>query len=280
LETQRAIARILGTLDDKIELSRRMNHTLEALVQAIFQSWFVDFDPVVAKAAGRHAAGMCAETASLFPNQFQETAVGPIPKGWQTGKVSDFLTVARDAVVPSDHPSTTFEHYSIPAFDEGRRPKRELGSGIKSNKYIVTADAVLISKLNPEIPRVWLPWVAHEIRSICSTEFLVTLPRKPATREFLYALFSSGGFRDEFATLVTGTSNSHQRVKPDDFSRMYVVVPSDDCIAVFTRMVGPLLERVAQNNRQSWTIASLRDALLPELLSGQLQVTRAEKIVP
>ena len=85
---RQAIAHILGTLDDKIELNRRMNETLEAMARAIFKSWFVDFDPVRAKAEGRQPEGMDADTAALFPDSFEDFALGKIPKGWRVGKVS------------------------------------------------------------------------------------------------------------------------------------------------------------------------------------------------
>ena len=91
LAEQRAIARILGALDDKIELNRRMNHTLEAMAQALFKSWFVDFDPVIAKREGRKPAGMDEATAALFPEHFQETQMGPIPTGWETSVSEDWM---------------------------------------------------------------------------------------------------------------------------------------------------------------------------------------------
>jgi type I restriction enzyme S subunit len=98
LDQQEAIAHILGTLDDKIELNRHMNETLEALAQSIFISWFVDFDPVRAKMEGRQPAGMDAETAALFPAEFEDSALGQIPKGWKVGSVTDLVTIARETL--------------------------------------------------------------------------------------------------------------------------------------------------------------------------------------
>ena len=93
MDEQRAIARILGSLDDKIELNRRMNRTLEELAAAIFKSWFVDFDPVVARAEGRQPFGMDAETAALFPAAFEESEVGPVPVGWRVGTIGDIVRI-------------------------------------------------------------------------------------------------------------------------------------------------------------------------------------------
>lgn len=148
LDEQKAIASILGALDDKIELNRRMNATLEAMARALFQSWFVDFDPVRAKLDCRKPFGMDDATAALFPDSFQETSAGRIPKGWTVGKVSELATLNRDGVNPGDFPAETFDHFSLPAFDNGRTPKVDLGSVIMSNKLTVTPNSVLLSKLN------------------------------------------------------------------------------------------------------------------------------------
>lgn len=155
---QRAIAHTLGTLDDKIELNRQMNETLEVMARAIFKSWFVDFDPVHSKVEGRQPFGMNAEYAALFPDSLQDSQIKQIPKGWQVGKIGELASLSRETVNPGDYPDEAFDHYSIPAFDEGRKPKEEKGAEIKSNKFAVPQDAVLLSKLNPRIPRIWLPF--------------------------------------------------------------------------------------------------------------------------
>jgi type I restriction enzyme S subunit len=241
---QCAIASVLGALDDKIELNRRMNETLEAMARALFQSWFVD-----ATQAG-------------------------LPKSWREGKVSDLATLSRDGLNPGEFPDEIFDHYSIPAFDEGRTPKPETGDTIKSNKFIVSPDCVLVSKLNPRIPRVWLPDLRGENRAICSTEFLIMIPKPGVSREFLFCLFTNESFISVFATMVTGTSGSHQRVKPESLLGMDAVIPPQSLIRSFTEMTAPLLERVNHNIAESRTLAALRDPLLPKLLSGEIRVTK------
>src|SRR6266571_3753612 len=104
---QHAIARILGTLDDKIELNRQMNKTLEAIAQALFKSWFVDFDPVRARMEGRQPYGMDAETAALFPDSFEDSVLGEIPKGWRVGCLGDIADNSRLGVHPEDIPFNT-----------------------------------------------------------------------------------------------------------------------------------------------------------------------------
>ncbi len=275
LSEQKAIAHILGALDDKIELNRRMNETLEATARAIFKSWFVDFDPVRAKAEGRAPPGLDPATAALFPDSFEDSPLGEIPAGWGVGKVEELLVLSRDSVSPGKTPDEVFDHYSIPAFDEGCWPKAEPGSEIKSNKNLVPEGAVLLSKLNPRIPRVWMPACRSRRRAIASTEYLVALPRGCATREHLYSLFRSRAFMDVFATLITGTSGSHQRVKPEYLLNMEVVVPPAPVVAHFTVLAAPVHDRVAANLEEFRTLAAIRDALLPKLLSGELRVKDA-----
>jgi len=275
---QRAIAHILGTLDDKIEFNWQMNGILESIARAIFKSWFVDFDPVHAKAEG-HDPSLPKHIANLFPDSFEEPGLGEIPAGWHVGKIDEIATLNREGLNPGDFPEEVFAHYSIPAFDEGQKPKIELGKSIKSNKLVVVPQSVLLSKLNPRIRRVWLPCVYGLRRAVSSTEFLVALPKPNVTRELLYCLFSSDMFTKIFTTLITGTSGNHQRVKPESLLQIEVVIAPKPVIQHFTAAAGPMLERVNQNIQQSTTLAAIRDALLPKLLSGEIRVKEAEKFI-
>jgi type I restriction enzyme S subunit len=241
LSEQRAIAHILGSLDDKIELNRRLNETLEALARAIFDDMFGDKTP--------------------------------------NAVVGDLADIERDSVSPMEHKDELFDHFSLPAFDEARRPVRECGGSIKSNKFVVRAGAVLLSKLNPAIPRVWYPRVRREPRSIASTEFQVMRPRMTSSPEFLYCLLRSEPVRDHLVGLASGTSNSHQRVKPDDLLATPAPMPSANSLDSFTRTARPMLERVNASIDESASLAALRDALLPKLLSGELRIPDAEKLV-
>jgi len=274
-----AIARVLSALDEKIEQNRRTSSTLETTCQALFKSWFVDFDPIVAKAEGRRPPCVSDAVARLFPDSFHETDVGPIPSGWATRSLDQLLQLSRASISPAAYPNEQFLHFSIPAFDERRAPLPELGASIKSNKFLVPDHAILLSKLNPQIPRVWLSDLTPKRRAIASTEFLVILPRHEHDRQFLYQLFRSASFADDFASLVTGTSNSHQRVTPGDFLAIRTTWPSQQLRRVFAQVTEPLISYVASNLRQSATLASLRDALLPPLLSGELRIRHAEKLV-
>ncbi|GAB4175643.1 MAG: hypothetical protein Kow0020_11370 [Wenzhouxiangellaceae bacterium] len=275
---QRAIAHILGTLDDKIELNRRMSETLEAMARALFKSWFVDFDPVRAKAEGRDP-GLPKHIADLFPDSFQDSELGEIPKGWEVGTFGEVVEQLRESVNPLESPDSTFHHFSIPAFDDGQWPKEELGENIKSLKSRVPPGVVLLSKLNPEIERVWLVDVEPGAQAICSTEFLVLAPRAPHGRSFVYCLARSPLFRQELEGLVTGTSKSHQRARLPAILALAVVRPAPSLLSRFEDAVGPFLARSLECRRESRTLAALRDALLPKLISGELRVNDAEKLI-
>ena len=271
-----AIEQLLCSLDDRIDLLRQTNATLEAIAQALFNSWFIDFDPVRAKAEGREPEGMDAATAALFPSEFQESELGLIPKGWRVGTFSEMAELSKETVVPMKAPNQEFEHYSLPAFDGGQLPTFEQGEAIKSNKTRVPVGAVLQSKLNPHIPRVWFPTRVGET-AVCSTEFLPWLARTDFNPSTVYCTLASPSFTAATHTLVTGTSNSHQRIKPDQVAKLPVQLAPPSIYAAFDAAVTPMLQKVGENR---WTIkdlADLRDTLLPRLISGKLRLPEAQE---
>jgi type I restriction enzyme S subunit len=243
LEEQRAIADILGVLDDKININSRINETLEALILSLYGSWFGKREGV---------------------------------EPWNSVRLGDLASLSRDSLNPARRPDELFDHYSIGAFDKDRTPSRDPGENIKSNKLVVPDRAVLISKINPRIPRTWYVAPRSERLSVASTEFFVVVPSAPSTTEYLYALLASGSFRARFAALASGTSGSHQRVRPQDFLAMEALVPPADQIAKFTKATMPLYERILRNITQSETLESIRSSLLPRLLDGTVQAPADE----
>lgn len=255
LPTQRKIASILSAYDDLIENNTRRIAILEEMAQAIYREWFVNF---------------------RFPGhenvKLVDSPLGQIPEGWEVVTIGDIAKRNSESVSPSKHPDEYFEHFSLPAFDVNVLPVIEAGSSIKSNKTVVTQDSVLISKLNPRIPRVWLPFPSEETRSIGSTEFMIMRPEDGISREFLYSLFRSDEFHDRFAICSGGTSTSHQRVKPPNFLKLPVVLPTGEQMERFQPIVHPLLT-LAQNKRIAIeNLRTTRDLLLPKLISGKLDV--------
>src|ERR1700731_2192837 len=240
LEDQKAIASILGALDDKIELNRRTNDTLEAIARAIFKECFHD------KVA----------TSVQTGHSFDEVA-----------------SASRESVNPLQYPEELFQHYSIPAYDERQLPAIEKGREIKSNKFVVYADSVLLSKLNPRIPRISLPSVVAVMQSVCSTEFLVLRPLQGWSREFVYGLCNSITFQSAFSGMVTGTSGSHQRVMAEHLGHLLVQLPPRELVAKFTQITRPIHAKAALNLRKNATLESLRDVLLPKLMSGEIRAS-------
>lgn len=284
---QKTIAFVLSNLDDKIELNRRMNETLEAMAQAIFRDWFIDYGPTRRKMDGATDAieimgGLVSdpdrarELAALFPGSLGDEGR---PKGWKEKRLDEIGSQHTASLTPLSYPEERFDHYSIPAFDKERSPTTELGAAILSNKTLVPSNAVLLSKLNPEIARVWLSNNSARHRKICSTEFLAYTPNEPFGRALLYALFTSDPFRTLLCGMVTGTSKSHQRVSSKALAQREVLTLGLAEAAQFETIVCPLLDRVQHNRGENRTLAATRDLLLPKLMSGEIRLRDAERAI-
>ena len=270
---QRAIAGVLGPLDDKIEQNRRTARALERLARAIFRAWFVDFEPVKAKVGGADSFPSIPQPVfDALPTHFVDSEIGPVPGGWEVGGIPSMATLSKVQVKPREHVSEGFEHFSIPAFDAGMCAVVEFGEVIKSNKFLVPEGCVLLSKLNPRIPRIWLPPPPRGRQQIASTEFLVFVPRSAFDRHYLYCQFQQSAFREELAQSASGTSNSHQRVRPNDVLHKAIIVPPSSTRKGFADVADPLFALSAANHAESATLAKVRDYLLLKLFRGQVRV--------
>jgi len=283
LSEQESIASVLAMLDDKIDLNRRMNETLEAMAQAIFRDWFVDFGPVRRKMEGATDPiaimgsltpdpSRAAELAELFPGTLSEDG---LPQGWRTMTLAELAVHCKGSVTPLARPDIEFEHYSLPAFDTGQDPAIDRGGSIKSNKTPVPDGSVLLSKLNPEISRVWLPNPATGREQIASTEFLIFRPREGVGRGLLYFLFRDPTVRQTLSGMVTGTSKSHQRVSPPALLQTTLLTGDGAAFMAFEGLVEPILQRGLGLRTESRILAETRDYLLPRLMSGQVRVMEA-----
>ena len=208
LPEQRAIAAVLSSLDDKIELLREQNKTLEDMAQELFHEWFVEFNFQNEDGNPYKKSG----------GKMIDSELGEIPKGWRVGKLIDLTDHIKESVTPSSEPNGFFSHYSIPAFDQGQRPESQRGAEILSNKYKVKNHSFLVSKLNPATPRIWTIFQSNE-NGVCSTEFQVIKPKKEKFFSFTYSMLNSEDFVRKLASKVQGTSSSHQRVRPQDIFR-------------------------------------------------------------
>ncbi len=272
IEEQKAIANILSTLDDKIELNRRMNETLEAIARALFKAWFVDFEPVRANMENRPSESASPEIAKLFPSEFENG----IPKGWTNGTVGDLATISKRTISPNKFQNEDFNHFSIPAFDERHRPKLEEGSLIQSNKFLIEKDSVLVSKLNPRIFRVWTVYAPKENRCIASTEFIIYQPQHKDYWSFLNSLMRSDEIISKFQQQVTGTSSSHQRVRPESTLSLDITIPSEETAKVFNKIMSAVYLQIEELIEQSQNLSQIRDSLLPRLIAGKIRVSELD----
>ncbi|MCV0382585.1 MAG: restriction endonuclease subunit S [Erythrobacter sp.] len=277
IRDQHGIVELVSSIDDKIELNRRMNETLEAQAQALFRDWFVDFGPVKAKMAGPDAGAgpyLAPDLWSLFPNRLDDNGV---PKGWRAYRVDEIANHHTKSLKPMDAASEVFEHFSLPAYDSGQQPALEMGDSIKSSKTIVPEGAILLSKLNPEISRVWWPQDKGAVRQIASTEFLAFTAKGDISPALLHSLFSNQTFRQRLEGMVTGTSKSHQRVSPPALRSLEVLIGHEQAFAAFGEIVMSLMQKVLANRAENQTLAHTRDLLLPRLMSGEIRVAEAER---
>lgn len=266
-DEQKAIAQILCSLDDKIELNRRMNQTLEAIARAIFKSWFVDFDPVRAKAEGKPPQGISADVAKLFPESFEDSELGKIPKGWKVGCIGDIAENPRRGIQPSEIEAGT------PYIGLEHMPRKSLSLNkwgtadeVASNKFKFHSGEILFGKLRPYFHKVGVA----VLNGVCSTDILVI--KEKILNWFSYILFcvSSNNFIDYTDAHSTGTKMPRTNWK--DMSSYKVVLPPDKLVEAFDRTIAPTVIVIRSNIVQSRTLASIRDVLLPKLLSGEIRV--------
>ncbi|HOY03721.1 MAG TPA: restriction endonuclease subunit S [Zoogloea sp.] len=266
LKEQQAIACILGALDDKIELNRTMNRTLEATARAIFKSWFVDFDPVRAKAAGQQPPGLKPEIAALFPDSFEDSELGEIPKGWQVGKLGHIIQIHDSKRIP---------------LSSRERAKRQGGyryygaAGIVDyvddflfdGIYILVGeDGSVVTDLgNPVVQYVWGKfWVNNHA----------------------HVLKASGGLSDEHLLLLLQqvyvvpfvTGAVQPKLSQTNMNAIPIVRATPDVNTAFNKIIEPTFTKIRTLQDEVALLAALRDTLLPKLISGELRIPDAERI--
>lgn len=260
IEEQRAIAHVLASLDDKIEANRRMNETLEATARAIFKSWFVDFDPVYAKANGEVPYGMDADTAALFPDSFQESDLGLIPSGWRIGKLKDAIEIHDKIRIPlsrrqREKRQGEYRYYGATSVMD------YIDDYLFDGIYILMAEdgSVRDDNDNPILQYVWGKfWVnnhAHVLtgkNSISSENLFLALQNIRVT------------------PYVTGAVQL--KISQTNMKRMPFTFAERKVHIRFTEIIEPLFAKIRHNHDENTTLVELRDALLPRLISGELCV--------
>ena len=277
LVEQRAIAHILGTLDDKIELNRRMNETLEAMARALFKSWFVDFDPVRAKAEGR-ASGLPKPLADLFPDSFEDSELGEIPKGWRLAPLPDVIDVNPTRALRKGVAAPYLDMANMPT--QGHSPDEVVERAFGSGMRFVNGDT-LVARITPCLENgktAFVDFLEEGQVGWGSTEYIVLRPKPPLPEEFAYCLARSTEFRDFAIQSMTGSSG-RQRVPAESLSHFRVVAAPKPVVELFGRFVKPLFARASAATMEGRTLAALRDTLLPKLISGELRVKDAERFI-
>ncbi|WP_243772007.1 restriction endonuclease subunit S [Burkholderia anthina] len=266
-----SLVELLETIEHRIDILRQTNATLESIGQTLFKSWFIDFDPVRAKAEGRESEGMDAHTAALFPDSFEDSALGEIPKGWRAGTFGDVASNPRSQAKPGQMPSSTpyigLEHMPKKSISLDRLGTAE---GLESGKFWFEQYDVLFGKLRPYFHKVGLA----PCRGVCSTDILVIRPREPNWLGYVVMHASS----DELIAHTTLLSNGARmpRTSWHDLDAYKVVLPDERCATAFNDVARPFFERIFSNMAAMATLSELRDTLLPRLISGKLRLPEAE----
>jgi len=287
LPEQRAIAHILGTLDDKIELNRQMNETLEAMARAIFKSWFVDFDPVRAKAEGRDT-GLPEEIAELFPDSFEETELGEVPKGWQVKKIQEVVKCIKGKSYKSEHlQESQTALVTLKSFARGggyRADGLKAYTGDYKPEQIVQPGELVIActDVTQAAEVIGRPAIVESSDKfsimIASLDVLIVRPSvKNITVPFLYCLFKTDRFADHTYAHSTGTTVLHLSKKAVPSYKF--ACPPEELHKRFASLTIPIFTRIDTIEQESRTLAELRDTLLPKLISGELRIKDAGEII-
>jgi type I restriction enzyme S subunit len=274
LAEQKAIATVLGALDDKIELNRRMNATLEAIARALFQSWFVDFDPVRAKLDERQPEGMDAATAALFPDSFTDSDFGHIPKGWVVMPVGDVVATVGGATPSTKEPKYWKEgthHWTTPKdFSPLKSPilldtsRKVTDAGLaKISSGLLPGGTVLLSSRAP------VGYLAIATMPVAINQGFIAIKCNDRASNYFMLNWCQANM-PEIHSRATGTTFAE--ISKKDFRPIPVILPPKEIMDAFTKEVSPLYDRITSNLKESHTLATLRDTLLPKLLSGELEV--------
>lgn len=274
IEIQNEVALTAGGLDDRISVLRETNATLEAIAQALFKSWFVDFDPVRAKLDGRAPEGMDETTAALFPDVFEESGLGPVPKGWQVKALTDAFEVNPKRSRKKGLTAPYLEMASIATSGHCVEPPtpREVGSGAK----FCNGDT-LLARITPCLENgksAFVDFLSDGQIGWGSTEFVVLRPKAPLPEYFGYLLCRHQAFRDYAINSMSGTSG-RQRIQNDVLGRYLLALPDEAIASVFGEVIEPIQRSIAANHQTVQILATLRDTLLPRLISGHLRLADA-----
>ncbi len=276
LPEQRTIAHILGALEDKIELNRRMNETLEAMACALFKSWFVDFDPVKRNQARNRGETTTSSEASakedaLFPDSFQDSPLGKIPKEWPVCKVGEVVAI-NERSITRDYRHRTIEYVEISSVAKGRLLETaafDLSEAPSRAKRLVLHGDTIWSCVRPN--RQSYLYIHNPVPNLVVSTGFAVLTAKKIPASYLYQWLTTDEFVEYLSYSADGSA--YPAVRPERFAEAQLLVPSPQILNRFERIVGPMRDRMACNEQESGGLSAIRDALLPKLISGEIQVS-------
>ena len=271
------IIELIGSLDDRITLLRKTNATMEAIAQALFKSWFIDFDPVRAKAEGLEPEGMDAATAALFSDSFEESELGLVPKGWTTRSVYDMASYINGAAYKAFEPNTERRGLPIIKIAElkaGVTSQTAFSEVVMPDKYLIRTGDILFSwSGNPDTSIDTFVW--GHAPALLNQHIFRVLPHIPSERSFvLQALRNLKPVFSELARNKQTTGLGHVTVA--DLKRLHVVNPPEPVIEQFNDFAETIHQMILGNEQQAQSLTQLRDTLLPRLISGQLRLSEAK----
>lgn len=268
---QDEIVSVLRSLDERIALIRDTNATLEAIAQALFKSWFVDFDPVRAKAEGREPEGVPPEVAELFPSQFEDSEIGEIPKGWHAMRLDDVCEINPSRRLAKNTISPYLEMSALPT--KGHRPDHPVPRAFSSGTKFINGDS-LLARITPCLENgktAFVDFLREGEVGWGSTEYIVLRPKAPLPDYWAYLLSRYEPFRQFAIQAMVGTSG-RQRVEVSRLAQYLVGVPGSGIGEAFASLVEPLQQRIAANDDAAKSLSAIRDALLPRLMAGNISV--------
>lgn len=277
LQVQKQIASFLGALDDRIALLRETNATLEAIAQALFKSWFVDFDPVHAN-AGTQAPSLPTEIQALFPATFTDSPQGPIPEGWSWGTIADLAVLNPESWTAKKHPSTVAyidlanakENViaDIAEFEFDAAPSR-------ARRVLRDGDTIVGTVRPGNRSFAFIHGAASNLTG--STGFAVLRPKHENNTALTYLAATNDSSVDYLTHVADG--GAYPAVKPEVVANLSCIIPTDEVLRAFNSVTAELLRKITKNQQQAQVIANLRDTLLPRLISGQLRLPEVEQAV-
>lgn len=263
---------------ERIDLLVKTNTTLEAIAQALFKSWFVEFDPARAKAEGREPEGMDAATAALFPSEFEDSELGLIPKGWRVGTIGDIGTLNAESWSTKRQPDRIAY---VDLSSVGRNQFADLeeyefsDAPSRARRVLRDGDSIIGTVRPGNRAFAYIHQPCSNLTG--STGFAVLSPRIKEASGFIYLAATRDESIERLANLADG--GAYPAVRPDVVSATSVIIPSDAVLATFGAIANQLLVKIAENNGTARVLANLRDTLLPRLISGKLRLPEAEALV-